>query len=203
MSGLHRVTVWGKLSSRYGRLEPRRQAKLTAIFTIRYVERMNSAAANILRRARSVAGLTQAELAERVGVTQSVVSAYESGRRDPSVTTLRRLVEGTGQTLELALRSPEDLPRDHLRKHREELRRRLTEMGARSIRVFGSVARGDDGPGSDIDLLVDLPESAGLFTLLAMRGEAERILGNAVDLVPTSGVKIAMSARIHTESVPL
>lgn len=179
------------------------EAELAGIFTIRYIERVKSGAANILREARSAAGLTQAELAERVGVTQSVVSAYESGRRQPSLDTLRRLVEGTGQSLELSLRSQQDLPRDRLRKHRVELRRRLTEMGARSIRVFGSVARGEDGPGSDIDLLVDLPETAGLFILLTMRGEAERILGNAVDLVPLSGVKIAMSARIHAESVPL
>jgi transcriptional regulator with XRE-family HTH domain len=53
---------------------------------------MDTAAA-LLRDARLRAGLSQAELGRRAGVTQSVVSAYESGARQPSVPTLARLVE--------------------------------------------------------------------------------------------------------------
>lgn len=53
----------------------------------------------MLRQARRLAGLTQAELARRAEVTQSVISAYESGRREPALSTLQRLVEATGATV--------------------------------------------------------------------------------------------------------
>jgi transcriptional regulator with XRE-family HTH domain len=64
-------------------------------------------------------GLTQAELARRAGTSQPVVSAYERGHRDPTYTTLRRLVEAGGERLQLsanAYRSdlrPADGPREH------------------------------------------------------------------------------------------
>jgi transcriptional regulator with XRE-family HTH domain len=56
----------------------------------------------LVRAARRRAGLTQAELARRAGTSQPVVSAYEHGRRDPSVGTLTRLVAAAGERLELS-----------------------------------------------------------------------------------------------------
>jgi transcriptional regulator with XRE-family HTH domain len=53
----------------------------------------------LLREARERANLSQAALGRRAGVTQSVVSAYESGGRQPSLPTLRRLIEATGHDL--------------------------------------------------------------------------------------------------------
>jgi transcriptional regulator with XRE-family HTH domain len=67
---------------------------------------METSAGSVLREARRRAGLSQVELARRAGVTQSVVSAYESGARQPSVPTLARLVGATGFELELQLRPP-------------------------------------------------------------------------------------------------
>lgn len=58
----------------------------------------------LLRRARTDAGLTQTELARRIGVTQPMVAAWESGAREPSVATFRRLVRALGLRLELAPR---------------------------------------------------------------------------------------------------
>jgi transcriptional regulator with XRE-family HTH domain len=68
--------------------------------------------AAVLTRARKRAGLTQAELARRAGTSQPVISAYEHGRRDPSIETLRRLVRAAGAELELGigLRGTRDLP---------------------------------------------------------------------------------------------
>src|SRR5437868_9674477 len=59
--------------------------------------------AAVIARARTRAGLTQAELARRAGTSQPVVSAYERGRRDPSVSTLRKLIEAAGAELVLDL----------------------------------------------------------------------------------------------------
>ena len=62
-------------------------------------------AAHLLRAARVRAGLTQAELARRAGTSQPVISAYEHGRRDPTVQTLARLLAAAGA--DLVLRAPE------------------------------------------------------------------------------------------------
>lgn len=68
-------------------------------------------AAALIRTARRRHGLTQAELAGRIGTSQPVISAYEHGRRDPSTETLRRIVAGAGERLELQLtRATSDLP---------------------------------------------------------------------------------------------
>lgn len=73
-------------------------------------------AGRVLTDARRRAGLTQAALARRAGTSQPVISAYEHGRRDPSLGTLRRLVEAADQRLHVTaiaptsdLRPPADL----------------------------------------------------------------------------------------------
>ena len=60
---------------------------------------MDHAPGALLRRARTGAGLSQAELAARAGVTQSVISAYESGHRQPALPTLAALIEAAGYEL--------------------------------------------------------------------------------------------------------
>jgi len=57
----------------------------------------------LLRTARERAGLSQSDLARRSGIAQSVVSAYEAGRRQPALPTLAKMVEATGHTLAITL----------------------------------------------------------------------------------------------------
>jgi transcriptional regulator with XRE-family HTH domain len=66
--------------------------------------------AALLKTVRRRRGLTQAQLAARAGTSQPVVSAYERGHRDPTVSTLRRLVEASGERLELGARVGGDGP---------------------------------------------------------------------------------------------
>lgn len=60
----------------------------------------------LIRSVRTRNGLSQAELARRAGTSQPVVSAYEHGRRDPTWTTLRKLVEAGGARLRLVAAPP-------------------------------------------------------------------------------------------------
>jgi uncharacterized protein len=65
----------------------------------------------LLRTVRRRRGLTQEELARRAGTSQPVISAYEHGRRDPTVGTLRRMIEAAGERLRVAASAPaSDLP---------------------------------------------------------------------------------------------
>jgi transcriptional regulator with XRE-family HTH domain len=76
------------------------------VYTARVVDR-SSLAGDLLRLARVKAGLTQGELAERAGVAQSLISAYENGRRQPAVPTLSRLLEAAGFDLRMRLEEPD------------------------------------------------------------------------------------------------
>lgn len=58
---------------------------------------------NTLIAARTRSGLTQKQLADRMGTTQSVIARLESGKTAPSVTTLKRYASATGSHLQVAL----------------------------------------------------------------------------------------------------
>jgi predicted nucleotidyltransferase len=145
------------------------------------------------------------ELAAKANIAQSVVSAYESSRREPSFATLKRLVDATGFDLDLVLvpATPTTPRRQAIVQNRTRLQRALRELGARNVRLFGSVARGEDGPESDIDLLVDIEPDVGLFALGQMRSEAERILGSSVDIVPVNSLKRDVAERALAEAIRL
>jgi uncharacterized protein len=169
-------------------------------------------AADLLREGRTRAGLTQADLARRAGVTQSVISAYESGRRQPSVPALLRLLRASGHALDVTLVDavpPAELGAlsgrlgRRVARYRAELLAVAERYGVRRMRVFGSVARGTEHPSSDVDLLVDLPEGTGLFALGQLRRELEDLLGASVDLVPEDGLKDAVRQDIADDLVEL
>ena len=77
-------------------------------------------------------------------------------------------------------------------------------VGAANVRVFGSVARGEDKPGSDIDFLVDYDVSdRGALALIKLRNQLEDLLGERVDVV-TSELLLDELARVAaSEAVPL
>jgi uncharacterized protein len=166
--------------------------------------------ATLLRSARHRAHLTQQQLADRAGVTQSVISAYESGRRQPSLPTLTALVAATGFELDAQLRTtPRRLDAltgpigRRVRRQRRRLVDRAAGQGIGNLRVFGSVARGEDGPDSDLDLLADVPAGMGLVGLGRARDELEAIIGCRVDLVPASDLKAGVREHVEAELVAL
>lgn len=164
-------------------------------------------AADLLKTARRSAGMTQQELGRKAGVTQSVVSAYENGRREPALSTLVKLINATGQGLDVSSSPPITRESAEFRllieSHREELITTLTSLGARRIQIFGSVARGDASSSSDVDILVELDPEVGLFTLARMHREAERILGVDVDIVPEDSLKGRVRSDLASDLVAL
>jgi len=165
----------------------------------------------LLRQARTRAGLSQSDLARRVGVPQSVVSEYEANKREPALSTLTRLIEGTGHELTLELRRTDPSVRGlpdtplgrRLRRHRRALIAATAAAGGSNLRVFGSVARGEDTSLSDVDLLVDLPEDTGLFALLALEEALQQILHVEVDLATPHALKQRVRAEALQEAVAL
>ncbi len=90
-----------------------------------------------------------------------------------------------------------------LKAKRGEILRIAARHGAYNVRVFGSVARGEAGPESDVDLLVEVEEGRSLFDLVGLWQELEDLLGRKVDVVEPEGLHWYIRARVLNEAVPL
>jgi transcriptional regulator with XRE-family HTH domain len=160
-------------------------------------------AAAIIREARLRADLTQVQLAKRAGVTQSVISTYENGRREPSLAALQRLLLAAGFRTAIDLQPVAERPplRDLLARHRDELVAVLRAHGA--VRVH-QLSDGPDRTRPDEDvtgggIVVELTPAAGIFALMRMQDEAERILGVRVDVLTAD----ALTDDLLDRTVPL
>ena len=71
------------------------------------------------------------------------------------------------------------------------------------MRVFGSVARGEDTDASDVDLLVDLDDEVGVVALAGLRRELAELLGVEVDVVPAVTLKPGLRAEVLAEAIEL
>jgi uncharacterized protein len=80
---------------------------------------------------------------------------------------------------------------------RDEILSIASRYGARNIRLFGSAARGEGGPESDIDLLIDLEPGRSLLDLIAIKQDLQDLLGCKVDVV----TEAAISPRIRDEII--
>jgi predicted nucleotidyltransferase len=80
-------------------------------------------------------------------------------------------------------------------------RTELASLGVRSLDLFGSVARGESSPTSDVDLLVDFDKPIGLFHFFRVQRRLEEILGSRVDLVMRDAVKRQLRDRIFAEAI--
>ena len=172
---------------------------------------MADQARDVIREARRRSGLSQAELARRAHVSQPVISAYESGRREPGMSMLTKLVEASGHTLSIDLVAEPDTPPGlpdtpigrRLRRRRRAIIKAAERRGATNVRVFGSSARGTDTESSDVDLLVDLSPDVGIVGLIGLEREIAEILGREVDVVPARNLKPGVAAQAFTEAIPL
>lgn len=127
--------------------------------------------------------------AYRAGMPQRAI-AQAVGRSQPEVS---RLIHFHGS-------SPHGRAR---RNHRAELLDYLKKHGIDTVRVFGSVATGQDTTTSDIDLLVTAHRPLGLLAQSRLQAEASQLVGTPVDIVFDHAIRPDLHARIMSEAVPL
>lgn len=137
-------------------------------------------------RGRLVAAVRKAS---REGMSQKEI-ARQIGRSQPEVS---RLLHFHGTT-PLARR---------LRAARRQVIETVKAAGGSNVRVFGSVATGQEHEGSDIDLLFRMDQPLGLMDLAGLEIELGTILHADVDLVPDTNIRPTMRERILAEAVPL
>ncbi len=90
-----------------------------------------------------------------------------------------------------------------LTEKREQILKIAARHGARNVRVFGSVARGEADERSDIDLLVSFDPATGLLQHAALIRELREFLGCPVDVVDDDGLRPRMRDRVLDEATPL
>ncbi|WGX97313.1 helix-turn-helix domain-containing protein [Nocardioides sp. L-11A] len=143
-----------------------------------------------IRAERRAAGLTQAELAAAAQVPQPNLSAYENGRRVPSPEVegrIRRALVGR--------------PSARVQRHRASIREIVTAHHATRPRLVGSVARGEDEPGSDVDLLVDFTDEASLLDEVGLRLALTDLLQVPVDVIAADALREPLRSRMLSEAV--
>lgn len=93
---------------------------------------------------------------------------------------------------------------DQLRQQQDPIHAACRQYGARRIRVFGSVARGEERPDSDIDFLVDLPRGYDLFKQrMPLAERLAEITGRRLDMIPEHELNRHIRAAVLQEAVEL
>lgn len=92
---------------------------------------------------------------------------------------------------------------DDLTRLRGQILALAARHGARNVRVFGSVARGEADAASDIDFLVDFEPGRSLLDLAALLVDLEDLLGHRVEVVTEPGLKARIRQRVLAEAVPV
>ena len=92
------------------------------------------------------------------------------------------------------------LPSVALASKRVQILALAAARGARRLRIFGSVARGEDHEGSDIDLLIDMPVGTSLLQIVGLQQDIEDALGRRVDLCTERELHPSLRRRILSEA---
>ena len=88
-------------------------------------------------------------------------------------------------------------------RHRDRILSLARERGAHNVRVFGSVARGEQGTNSDVDFLVDFEPGRSLLDLTGLWLDLEGALGCKVDVVSSRGIKPRLASEVMRDAVSL
>ncbi|MBN1955162.1 MAG: nucleotidyltransferase family protein [Anaerolineae bacterium] len=90
-----------------------------------------------------------------------------------------------------------------LESRREDILQLAAKYGAYNVRVFGSAARGEAGPDSDVDFLVNLEDGRSLFDLAGLLMDLQDLLDREVDVVTEPGLHWYIRDKVIEEAQPL
>lgn len=90
-----------------------------------------------------------------------------------------------------------------LKSKRDSILSIAAKHGAKDIRIFGSFARGEDKPGSDVDFIVNLEEGRSLFDLISLKNDLEELLGRKVDVVTEDSLHWYIKKKIIQEAAEI
>jgi hypothetical protein len=147
-------------------------------------------------------GLNRRALAQRAGVRPETVSRIGS-RGTCDFATLERLAAAVGLRLGLhdEMAPGAGTGRDEVLRRQALIRTLAKAHGARSVELFGSAARGEDLPGSDLDFMVELEAGRSLLDLIGFAEDLQEALGRKVEAVTAAGMKRRVLAEARRDAV--
>lgn len=165
------------------------------------IERSRVAAtlSRITDAARSL-GLSRRALALRAGVRPETVSRI-AARGTCDFATLERLAAAAGLRLDLHDATAPGTGRGLVLGKQSLIRTLARAHGARSVELFGSAARGEDIPGSDLDFMVELEAGRSLLDLIGLAEDLQDALGRKVEAVTAAGMKPRVLAAARRDAV--
>jgi hypothetical protein len=93
--------------------------------------------------------------------------------------------------------------RETIRQKRGDIVRIAARYGAFNVRIFGSIARGEEGPGSDVDFLVEFEKGRSLMDHAGLVLELQELLGVKVDVATERSLKERIRHRVLKEAIPI
>ncbi len=164
----------------------------------------------ILQAVRKESGMSQAELARSSGLAQSVISDYERGNREPGADTFLHLLDILGMGIDLKPKRRTKVPQIPdsrlarlILRNRKQIIELAKRSGARNVRIFGSIAKGESKKRSDIDLLVDLDPDVGMIELIGLEHALKDLLGVKVDLGSARSLKPDLRDEVLSHAINL
>lgn len=156
---------------------------------------------------RRLRGLSQTALAAAAAIDRTALSKIETGRRRVGSAELARIAEALKLPFEhFFTEKPANADPDPLatvRSKRGAILRICRRHGAHSPRLFGSIARGQAAPDSDVDFIVEMEQGRSLLDQAALLVELRDLLGRDVDVVTVQGLRDRIRERVLNEAVPL
>ena len=162
-------------------------------------------AASVLSRITAAArasGLSGRALAQRAGVRPETLSRVAT-RGTCDFATLERLARAAGLRISLEGNGLKmsSTARDEVVRKSSLIRSLAKAHGVRTAELFGSAARGEDGPGSDLDFMVELERGRSLLDLIGFAEDLQEALGRKVDAVTRAGMKPRVLAQAQQDAI--
>ena len=90
-----------------------------------------------------------------------------------------------------------------IKSKREEILNIAQKFGAKNVRIFGSMARGEENPESDLDIIVEMEKGSSLLDIIAIKQDIEELLGRKVDVVTEASISPYIRNTVLREAVNL
>ncbi len=153
-----------------------------------------------LRAARQARGWSLRAAARRLGLSLRFLHELERGKATARLDKVMQALEGLGLDIKIVERHKPGM-REQIGAHKTLLRTIATAHGVRSLSLFGSAARGDARPGSDLDFLVELENGRSLVDLVGVKHDLESLFGTPVDVFTRRSLKPAVLAAAKADLV--
>lgn len=153
-----------------------------------------------VRAVRKERGWSMRVAAERLGLSVRFLAELERGKATARLDKVTQALHGLGLDIKVVERRESGM-REQVKAQKPLLRTIATAHGVRSLSLFGSAARDDARPDSDLDFLVELAEGRSLVDLVGVKHDLEALFGRQVDVFTRRSLKPAVLAAARADLI--